>query len=252
MVNKKELNALVYLLDDTDEEVVRNVTDKILSMGQEVIPLLESHWDHAQNELQLERIEQIIHQIQFNTIALELEHWVASENQDLFEGFYILSKFQYPNISKQELDNSLNKIKLDAWLEMRNDMTSLEKVRVLNHVFYQIHGFSGNTTNYHAPQNSFLNTVLESHRGNPISLSIIYSIVAQRMNIPVFGVNLPQHFILAYKDDTHLELPQSPMQQNFQLHYDMPGEVLFYINPFNRGLVFSRQNIDMFPDPAEN
>jgi regulator of sirC expression with transglutaminase-like and TPR domain len=79
-------------------------------------------------------------------------------------------------------------------------MTPQEQVLVMNKVLFDIHGFAGNTTNFHAPQNSFINTVLESKKGNPLLISIIYILMARQLDIPIYGVNLPEHFILAYQD----------------------------------------------------
>ncbi|HEV7230802.1 MAG TPA: transglutaminase-like domain-containing protein, partial [Bacteroidia bacterium] len=93
-----------------------------------------------------------------------------------------------------------------------------------------------NTTNYHAPQNSYINNVLESKKGNPLSLSILYLIIAQDLSIPIFGVNLPEHFVLAYIDE----------ENQFPVYGETPNKVLFYINPFSKGAVFSSKEIDAF------
>ena len=69
-----------------------------------------------------------------------------------------------------------------------------------------------------------INVVLDSRKGNPITLCCIYMIVAQRLNMPVYGVNLPNLFVLTYKKDT----------------------VQFYVNVFNKGLVFMRSDIDHY------
>lgn len=245
MIDAKELNAMVMLLDDTDEEVVRLVEERILSLGNEVIPMLEDQWGADFSMEHQSRLEQLIHQIQFNSLLEQLARWRASDEQDLFDGIMILSRYQYPNIDKQEISNRIDKIKLDAWLEMHYDLTALEKVRILNHIFYQVHGFKGNTTEYHNPSNSYINTVLDQKQGNPISLAILYSIVAQRLGVPVFGVNLPQHFILAYLFDPELDNTDIPTR-NRLIREGGLNKVMFYINPFNRGLVFTRQNIDEF------
>ena len=117
-------------------------------------------------------------------------------------------------------------------MQMMYDMSALEKVKLINHLFYNVHGFSGNTSNHTDPQNSYISQVLESKKGNQISLAIIYSIIAQKLDIPVYGVNLPQHFILAYVDETQ--------------EYDPKGGILFYINAFNKGFIFHKRDIDVF------
>ncbi|MGZ5243537.1 MAG: transglutaminase-like domain-containing protein [Bacteroidia bacterium] len=244
-MNPNEINALISLLDDTDEEVVSHVTSKLLSYGEEVLPLLE---DRYLNEPQLgiqNKIHNIIDQIHQGGLKESLLRWARGGGKDLFEGIFLIAKFRYPDLNKQTLDNQLDKIKLDAWLELNYQLASLDKVRILNYVLYDVHGFKGNTDDYHAPDNSFINRVLETKKGNPISLAIVYSIIAQRLNIPIFGVNLPQHFILGYKDDLLLK-GNSSFKGNIYMDYNIPGEVLFYINAFNRGAIFNKWNIDQF------
>lgn len=245
MITERELAAMLSLLDDTDEEVVKSVEGHLLSLGTEAVTLLEKYWDSDADPRVQEKVERLVNVIQFDALKNELLAWKNTPDKDLFEGFYLITRYQYPNLNKQELDNKLNKIKLDAWLELKYDLTALEKVRILNHIFYDVNGFKGDTATYHSPQNSFINTVLERRKGNPISLAIIYSIIAQRLNIPIFGVNLPQHFILAYMDnypDQPLEYHEEPPHLSPELFSD----VMFYINPFNKGLVFSKYNVDEF------
>jgi regulator of sirC expression with transglutaminase-like and TPR domain len=123
-------------------------------------------------------------------------------------------------------------MKREIWLGLQYEMSSIEKVKLINHIFYNVYGFSGNTKNHLDPQNSFISQVIESKRGNQISLAIIYSTLAQKLDIPIYGVNLPQHFILGYIDETKKE------EKEFG--------VLFYINAFNKGAIFGKHDVDQF------
>lgn len=245
MISENELTAMLTLLDDNDEEVVNAVENHLLALGLEAVVMLEKYWDHDVNPETQDKIEKLVNKIQFDALKQDLEKWHQSGDKDLFEGVCIITRYQYPNLNIQELDNKLNKIKLDAWLELKYDLTALEKVRILNHIFYDINGFRGDTASYHSPQNSYINTVLERRKGNPISLAIIYSIVAQRLNIPIFGVNLPQHFILAYMDN-YSDYPIEYHEEPPHLIPELFSDVMFYINPFNKGLVFNKYNVDEF------
>ena len=79
--------------------------------------------------------------------------------------------------------------------------------------------------------------VLESRKGNPITLGILYSVIAQRIGLPVFGVNLPKNYILAYLDEYKSE-------ETFEK--DLGEHILFYINPFRKGAVLNRSEIESF------
>jgi regulator of sirC expression with transglutaminase-like and TPR domain len=237
MLKEQELTALISLLDDPDESVYHEIQAKLLSLGHPVIPLLEHAWENSFDPVLQQRIESIIHKIQFDNIEGQLQNWVRRDQDNLLKGTLLVARYQYPDLDEKKVLRQIEQIKQDVWLELNNNLTALEKVRVLNHILFEVHGFSGNTSNYHAPQNSYLNNVLESKKGNPISLSILYLIIAQDLNIPIYGVNLPEHFVLAYVDE-----------DNFFQTYgeDGKGKVLFYINPFSKGAVFSSKEIDAF------
>lgn len=232
MIDPKEINSLIKLLDDPDREIYEHIHDKILSYGSEVIEYLESAWEQAFDPIQQERIANLVHEIQFRLIKDELKLWYHGGAFDLLQGALIINKYQYPDLDEQKVINQIEAIKRDIWLQMIYDSSPAEQVKLINHVFYNIHGFSGNTSNHQDPQNSYLNQVLETKKGNQISLAIIYSIIAQKLDIPVYGVNLPQHFILAYVDETQ--------------ETEFEGGVLFYINAFNKGFIFGRRDVDMF------
>lgn len=234
-MNKSELHALISLLDDPDEEVYKQISVKLLSMGEEVIPALESAWENSFDSVLQNRIETIIQKIQFDKIIRDLKRWALPENQDLLEGALIVARYQYPDLDEEKLRRQISQVKQDIWLELNDNLTALEKVRVINHIIFDVHGFSGNTTNYHAPQNSYLNNVLETKKGNPLSLSLLYAVIAQDLRIPIYGVNLPENFVLAYVEHS-----------NAISGHDLGDRVLFYINPFSRGWVVSRKEIDAF------
>jgi regulator of sirC expression with transglutaminase-like and TPR domain len=203
-----------------------------LTYGQDVIEYLESAWEQSFDAILQERIENLVHKIQFSAIKTELQLWSMSGAFDLLQGVLIINRYQYPDLDEQKIINKIEAIKRDVWMQMMYDMSAIEKAKLINHVFYNLHGFSGNTTNHHDPENSYLNQVLERKKGNQISLSIIYSIIAQKLDIPVYGVNLPQHFILAYVDQAK--------------EYDPDGGILFYINTFNKGFIFYKRDVDAF------
>lgn len=231
-MNPKEIESLIKLLDDPDVEIARHVEEKLLSYGSDIIEILEDTWEQSFDALLQERIENLIHQIQFRDVRRELELWHLSGGFDLLQGVLIINKYQFPDLDELKVRNQIEDIKRDIWMQLMYDMSAVEKVKVINHVLYSLHGFSGNTANYKDPQNSYLSQVLESKKGNQISLAIIYSIIAQKLDIPVYGVNLPQHFILAYVDET--------LDEGFD------NQVLFYINAFNKGFIFGRQDVDAF------
>ena len=232
MINETEVTSLIRLLDDPDQEIYNHVHEKLLSFGSAAIGYLESAFESAFDLAQQERIANLVHEIQFDLQKNDLKLWLHGGAFDLLQGILIINRYQYPDLDEQKVINQIEAIKRDIWIQMMHEASAPEQIKLINHVFYNIYGFSGNTANHQDPQNSFLSQVLETKKGSQTSLAIIYSIIAQKLDIPVYGVNLPQHFILAYMDESQ--------ESSFE------GGVLFYINAFNKGLIFGRRDVDMF------
>jgi len=232
MENSTEISALVKLLDDPDPEVFQHVEKRLLEYGNSVIHFLETEWEKSLDTLLQERIENIVHRIQFTTVKEDLNLWYQSGAFDLLQGALVINRYQYPDLDDQKIINQIEEIKREIWLGLQHEMSSVEKIKLINHIFYNNYGFCGNTKNHHDPQNSYINQVLETKKGNQISLAIIYSAIAQKLDIPVYGVNLPQHFILGYIDESKRD------EHEFG--------VLFYINAFNKGAIFGKHDVDQF------
>jgi regulator of sirC expression with transglutaminase-like and TPR domain len=231
------VKAMISLLDDPDREIYQHISGELILLGKDVVPLLEEAWESAFNPVLQERIENIVHKIQFDNLKVNLRNWAQTGGTDLLTGVLLAARYQYPDLDEDLVRTRLNLLRKDAWVEMHDKMSPHDQVIVLNRVLFDMHGFSGNTSNFHAPQNSFINTVLESRKGNPLLLSIIYILLARQLDIPIYGVNLPEHFVMAYQD----------IRGNSTLEYTYPeAGIIFYINAFSKGTIFGRSEIDQF------
>jgi regulator of sirC expression with transglutaminase-like and TPR domain len=227
----KEILSLVKLLEDNDAEVSSIVSKKLLEKGMDAIPDLEKAWETSLNAGVQFKIEEIVHDIQFNSTKDELRQWIAEGSGNLLYGAYLVAKYQYPDLVYSDIEEEIELLRRSVWVEFHDELTALEKVRIINHIIFAINKFSGNTQNFYSPGNSYINQVLETKKGNPITLAVLYAAVAGKLDLPIYGVNLPLNYILAY------ELPS---------YLDDPDGILFYINPFSRGTVLSRKEIDFF------
>ena len=220
-----EIKALISLLDDEDKQVVSHVEERILSIGKDIIPYLEKEWETSFNPTLQSRIEEIIHTLQYDLLKSRLLDWYHTPDKDLLTGMWIVATYQYPDLELEKLKQELEQIYYETWLEFRPDLFPIDQIKVVNSVLFNKLKFGANTKNFHSPGNSMINVVLEMRKGNPITLCVIYMLVAQKLKLPVQGVNLPNLFILTYKDNNNNQ---------------------FYINAFNRGLIFSRQDIENY------
>ncbi len=223
-MKNSEIKALVSLLEDEDEAVVSQIEEKIMSIGTGIIPFLEEEWESNFNPIIQRRIEDLIHILQFELVQERLLEWKDKDQDDLLKGLWVIATYQYPDLEFDELRAQFEELYIDTWREFRDDMTPYDQIKILNSVLFDGFKFRANTKNFHSPANSMINAVLESKKGNPITLCAVYMLIAQRLEMPIYGVNLPNLFILTYKDQ----------------------KTQFYINVFNKGLVFLKEDIDNY------
>lgn len=221
-MEEKKLKALVSLLEDDDDQILEQVENKILTLGNNIIPFLETQWESSFSPVVQQRLEDLIHTLQFRLLQDRLIHWKESENDDLLKGMWVVATYLYPDLDYEKLKADFEQIYYEAWLGQKNDLHPYDQIRALNDVIFHKLKFRGNTRNFHSPANSMINAVLESKKGNPISLSVIYILVAQKLDIPIYGVNLPNMFITTFKSNIVSQ---------------------FYINPFNKGIIFTKEDI---------
>jgi len=230
----KELEAQIQLLEDPDNQIFSMVREQIVNKGLDVIPMLEYAWGNSLIPIVHDRIENIIHEINFIQIKLAVEDWVSKGRKDWFDILYLVSKFYYQNISKEKLFDLISKIKNDIWLEINNNLTAFEKIQMLNHIIYKKYEFSKAQTHKDSKNNYFISELIDTKKGNDLSLGLLYLLLCEKLDLPVYGVDLPGNFILAYVDTKSLE------GESFK------NDVLFYINPLNKGSVFGIHEIDIY------
>ena len=91
METNREINALMHLIDDPDEEVFSTVSDRIISLGSEIIPNLENLWENTPDGGIQERIESLIHRLHFQDLQQEFTSWDRGERPDLLEGALLVA-----------------------------------------------------------------------------------------------------------------------------------------------------------------
>ncbi len=224
-MTNKEIKALISLLEDDDPEIYQHVSEQINQLGDTIIPFLEEAWEESLNPDFQKRMEDLIHELQFESLKERLKAWKEEGATDLLKGIWLVNTYQYPDVEMAQITKSIEQIYYDAWLHVKPDMHPYDQVKALNYALFKMNKFSANTVNFHAPSNSMLHLVLESRRGNPLTLCVIYLTIAQKLNLPVYGVNLPNLFVLTYKHDA-----MEP----------------FYINVYNKGLMLTKADIDNY------
>lgn len=233
MENETEIIALINLLDDNDNEVFRHVQDRLLSYGPTIIPALEQAWHVEINPITHERLQDIIQQLHYSVVEQKYTDWLQSEDQDLTEALFIIALYFHHDLRFEQVQKQMSKLRQSIWLELNNNQTVLEQIQIFNHVFYGFHGFKALQI-VEDKQDFCIDSVIENKKGSAIVMGILYQILAYDLNLPVYGVTLLHHYVLAFCKNIILSFDET---------INLEREVMFYINPINNGSIFSRNEI---------
>jgi regulator of sirC expression with transglutaminase-like and TPR domain len=120
----------------------------------------------------------------------------SDEHFPLLEAAASIAQDEYPEMDVQQLLGDVDQLLARIQRRLPADAAALHRLRILNQFFFSDLGFSGNVNNYYDPENSYLNAVLRTRRGIPISLGILWLELAQGIGLHVRGVSFPGHFMV--------------------------------------------------------
>jgi hypothetical protein len=224
MAKDNELNNLVKLFDDPDEVVAQAVNRRMLKRGESVLYDLLA----MENEMPDRRdsIERKFYYLNTEFRISEFETYLASGQEDLTEGFSILTSLFNPGWSKQCFYDKITQLSIDFLCELKPGVkTALENVRIFNHIFYNRLHFG--VADSFSPGESLtrLDLVIESRKGNPVSVSILYFLLARVAGLNVYPLCFPGGLIPVYQES---------------------GANQFYINIFKEGEIFGEDKLKYF------
>ncbi len=213
--------ALISLLGDEDPAVYQSVRNTILSYGHEVVDWLRPH-ALSSDPVFRRRTQEIVHYFLKQSADDSFLGFCLTESADLNleKGAWMLAQTKYPDINIAGYEALLDSYAADLRekIDTRADAGSI--FSIFNEYFFDTLGFKGNEQNYYDPDNSYLNRVMDRKIGNPISLCLVYLLLARRLHLPVTGIGLPGHFICRF---------QSTSEE-------------YYIDVFNRGKLWTKAN----------
>jgi hypothetical protein len=185
-----EIHALLALMDDPDETVYTHVRERLLSKGKEVIPFVDSVASSGQNDALINgRLALLKEGLQQTDVKEALRAWMDEGGMDLWKGVELVHSAVDSSWNVAQSNGLFEALKKEIWLELNEEQTALEQVRILNHVFFSLHNMESVRRLPHVPMEALPSGVLQEKKGNPIGLGILYLAVAQSLGIPLRGVN---------------------------------------------------------------
>lgn len=115
---------------------------------------------------------------------------------DVAKAALYIAQSEYPHLEISAYINTLDVIAAEIEERLPTERYPLRIIQTINQYLYDDLGYKGNTSDYYDPRNSFLNEVIERRTGIPITLSLVYLEIAQRLNFPMIGIGMPGHFLI--------------------------------------------------------
>lgn len=222
----KRIKALIQLLSDRDERIAQTIQDELVTIGVTAMSLLkQAERDFPDIAL---RVTDVIQSIRFKEIEQAFLDLVSEREEpfSLERGAFLLARYAYPHLDVSHYHNQLDEWADHLWELVRQKQAPKEAIMVVSQYLFDEQGFQGNSKKYYDPDNSYLNRVIDRRLGIPISLSVLFILVAQRLDLPVAGIGMPGHFLV-------------------KLTTDGP-----FMDCFNRGAVLSQANCERFLEEA--
>jgi regulator of sirC expression with transglutaminase-like and TPR domain len=196
--NSGEIKALIELIDDPDENVFKSITERFISLGKEIVPIVKEQLDFTVEEDTIFKINQIIHKVNFKLLEDELLKWNASTQKSLWDATLIISTFIDTEADKNEIQFEIEKVKRSIWLEMNDYLTSLEEINIINKVIFSYYKFSATEDQYATEIDFGLNKLLTSKCSSAFSISIFYLLLGEMLKLPLKALQIPNQHLLAY------------------------------------------------------
>ncbi len=203
LVSESQIKALIRLLSDEDDRIVRAISTKLVEAGDTAVPLLQEV-EIEQPEMAA-RVALVLEEIRGGRLEQELQGLLArpDDQVDIERGAFLIARYAYPSLDEPYYKGLLDGMAREVHDRVGQRVSGEEAVKALGRYLFTEQGFRGNTKNYYEAENSYLNRVLDRRTGIPISLSIVYLLITKRLRWPVFGIGMPGHFLVKYESERY-------------------------------------------------
>lgn len=231
-----EIKALISLADEPDNLLFQEVRRGILNFGTEALPHLEEALKTTSDPFLIARITSVSNELRLSKLIPDLKNWKKSDKKEILDGYRIVHELVFPESDKMRINREIERMVQVTFAQYNPTTTPLEKVRLLNHFFFHHHRFVGGNYESITAESFDLENVFVKRKGNALVFGVLYQHLANCLQIPIVGVNVPYNFCLAYVDERFYG------KENF----NVDEHILFYINPNGMGNLISPKGMKHF------
>lgn len=220
-----ELKSIVTLLDDTDDFVIKAINKRMLGRGASVLSDLEELYNREKSYKTKGLIADKIQFLSNEFVLEEFENMLVREYPDLERGIYLISKLIVPDIDEIYFKDLIGVLIRDLVEEINDTKTALEKMQIFNHIFYHRLLFKCGDYPVTRESTTVLTSVLSSRHGIPLSISLVYFLLARCVGLEVYPMCFPGGFVPSYVEN---------------------DKILFYMDIFREGEIFSESRLKYY------
>jgi regulator of sirC expression with transglutaminase-like and TPR domain len=227
---ERELHSLLSLLDDPDIAVATVVEERIRSHGQYVIEPLTSFLGTCQDQLAIERASGILRDLTTDALSEEFTQlrnlMKVKPMTGLEHGVFLIARYGYPSLDINYYKRELDSLAGMLYDRIKGIHSPIDLLSATNDFFFKEKKFRGNHQHFLEADNSYINQVIDRRLGIPISLSVLYLLVAgKRLHLPFSGASTPGHFLI---------------------RFDGIRDEPLFIDAFNGGIILRSEDIRRF------
>ena len=222
MSTHSEIESLMLLLGDPDPFVQEQVQLRFMELGNRAIPILDQIRVETKNKEEKKRAKDVLYKLTFTSLKEDFAELLlegVGNRAQLERAVITLARFGNPTLRESEYVKKLDYFADMIRASLRYNRSEREEMQTFMKFIFEDLNFRGDNKDYHNPANGFIDQVIERRKGLPISLSLVAMFIARRLQLPVFGVNMPIHFMLAFVGEKEEQLID-PYDQGAEVSYD--------------------------------
>ena len=222
MSTHSEIESLMLLLEDPDPFVQEQVQLRFMELGDHAIPILDQIRVETKDKEEKKRAKDVLYKLTFTSLKEDFAELLlegVGNRAQLERAVITLARFGNPTLRESEYVKKLDYFADMIRSSLRYNRSEREEMQTFMKFIFEDLNFRGDNKDYHNPANGFIDQVIERRKGLPISLSLVAMFIARRLQLPVFGVNMPIHFMLAFVGEKEEQLID-PYDQGAEVSYD--------------------------------
>jgi hypothetical protein len=193
--NNPSFQSIKTLIDDETPVVRDAVVQQLKNFPDEGKAFLQEILD-GRDPLLAKHAQEINKSLGWADVIGDFLEFIRSQRYELETGWFLLDRTVYPDFQATSATLFMDKLADRVRELVAPPLSPRQTCSVLNRVLFHEYGFRGSGKNFENPENSFLHRVLDRRQGLPITLSVLYLLIARRIGLELDPIGLPGRFMV--------------------------------------------------------